>query len=345
MEEFELKPTIKGVDFDEASVQIGHSSGLESLISQNEDLAARLRVAIRSIASLENQNKDLAESYDQLRIRLAATQDQLLIWREKESIWQERIQKSEDQTSELKKRFPELLSMEEKLDRYRRYHERVKTQVKPYIHELKQYSEGLLVQIQELNQKLDQSQSDKQTLSHKISDLENRLDKTLASHHQVQVDLMESFEKDRIHLQNEIESLKELNSYLQNRSDRLDKSLSKQDNLENEVVAVRRKLDELHRTHESEISSLRQQYSSERQKLVERNLQAEEQQKEIEKLSAKNLELEKQRLQQDEQMTSLRYLWTARSEECEKLNLANQALEKLNAELSHKLNELKKGEI
>jgi predicted RNase H-like nuclease (RuvC/YqgF family) len=52
--------------------------------------------------------------------------------------------------------------------------------------------------------------------------------------------------------------------------------------------------------------------------------------------------LEKENRQYFEQLESLRFMWNAKNEENEKLKAAASALERLNLELSQKLNEIRK---
>jgi hypothetical protein len=47
----------------------------------------------------------------------------------------------------------------------------------------------------------------------------------------------------------------------------------------------------------------------------------------------------------EEQLTSLRYMWTSKCEETEKLKISLQSLEKINLDLSQKLNESRKGQV
>ena len=348
MQEFDLKPQLKGFenfDFETDQVQLTRSTGLEALISQNEDLAARLRVSIRNLTGVEMQNQSMKTELDQLQLRLSATQDQLLIWKEKESIWQERIQAAETELQQMKARFPDYLSMEEKLDRYRRYHERIKSQVKPYIHELKTYSESLAAEINQLTQELDNKEAINRDLIHKNSQLDARINQVLVAHQQIQIDLTESFEKERKEFIGEIELLKLSNQELEKKSNQLDESLEANDLLQNQIVSMKHRMDEFQNNHEKEIKQLREIHMLDKRNLTEKTLSLEDQIKQTQTLQNANSEYQMRLEQTEEQLTSLRFLWSAKSEEVDKLRMANQALERLNAELSVKLNEKTKGMI
>lgn len=57
----------------------------------------------------------------------------------------------------------------------------------------------------------------------------------------------------------------------------------------------------------------------------------------------KNLQKENRQFQ--DQLESLRYMWMAKNEENEKLKVALQSLERLNLELSQKINEMRQPEV
>ena len=130
------------------------SSSVESLISQNEDLATRLKVALRRLALLENENQKLGEEAQRARLSQTAVADQVLIFKEKDNLWKQKLQQAEKQKEIQTEKVLALQTKVEKLsaecDRYHKYHDRIKTQVKPYIHQLKEYSRSL----EEKNQQL-----------------------------------------------------------------------------------------------------------------------------------------------------------------------------------------------
>ena len=66
--------------------EILKSSSVENLISQNEDLMTRLKVALRRLALFENENQKLSDEAQRARLSQTAVADQVLIYKEKEGL-------------------------------------------------------------------------------------------------------------------------------------------------------------------------------------------------------------------------------------------------------------------
>jgi hypothetical protein len=125
----------------------------------------------------------------------------------------------------------------------------------------------------------------------------------------------------------------------------LDRTLERQDELENSVIALRRKKEE----QEKELSELgakyRTQTSELRQNLTEREFEVADLKTSLESWKTLAQASESRKNELEEQLTSLRYMWTSKCEETEKLKVSLQSLEKINLDLSQKLNESRKGQV
>ncbi|GIL17494.1 MAG: hypothetical protein BroJett040_12450 [Oligoflexia bacterium] len=326
-------------------IPLAKSNSLEALIHQNEDLSARLKVCLRRLSILESENYELLEKSKSASLGYSNLQDQLLIWKEKETAWQGRIHALESQVQEFTRRFPEYQTMQDTIERYKRYQEKIRTQVKPYINQLKEYSENLISQIRSLNSELSHKESFIIEQQKKFDQARKEFEQTLAASKQNENNLTRLFEIERAQLIHDIQNLKETNSVLESKTIRLHKSLERQDDLENEVVALKRVKEELENQVSNNFNQHQSNIRSIKQELTEKNLLLEVKSKELEDKSKILDELTKQREQSEEQLQSLRYLWSQKSEECEKMRLRIESLEKLNAELSRKLNETRKGEV
>ncbi len=330
------------VDFKNIPRDMRKSGTVEALISQNEDLMARLKVNLRRMTSLEDENRLLHQNFKDLTLSHASVSDQMLVWREKERIWKDRHNQLENELLTFKARFPDYQKLEAAVERYKRYQERVKTIFKPYLQQLKDYAQGLHKQVQALNQELNAKDAAIGSLEQRLHSTRDEKDQLAHLYEMNQNSLIEGFEREKANLQKEIQVLNESNQALEAKSQALDRSLERQDELENLVVSLRRNKEDYQKEIQTEIDHLRSANRELKAKLTENSLQIADLQVEREQLKAQTQSALSAREEMEEQMTSLRYMWTAKSEENEKLKISMASLEKLNLELSSKLNDLRK---
>src|SRR5690606_8484601 len=70
--------------------------------------------------------------------------------------WRREIQERENQLRELEGKAAQLPPLQDRLERYRKYQERIKSQVKPFVQQLKGYAESLAAEVQSLYAELAQ---------------------------------------------------------------------------------------------------------------------------------------------------------------------------------------------
>ncbi|MNL27286.1 Chromosome partition protein Smc [compost metagenome] len=227
------------------------------------------------------------------------------------------------------------------LERHQKYHERIKTQVKPYITQLKEYSKTQEIKSQEMENALSQREAQLRDLRHQIIDVTKNSLFQVETTEKKMKDMTEFYETQIQTLQKDLALLQNTQEELEMKSLKLHSSLERQDALENEVVALRRNKEEMREGLEKEILRLQDRTNE----LTKHNqkLGIEHADLQIRAVSddetIKNLQKDNRQLQ--EQMESLRYMWTAKNEENEKLKVAIQSLERLNLELSQKINEIR----
>lgn len=329
----ELPPTPNQVPATAAEIRSAKSSTVEAVLAQNEDLMARLKVTLRRLTALEEENDRLRELQNHARTQISALSDQLLVWQEKEGFWLQKNQKLEADMAALKKRFPEFEYMEEKLERYKKYHEKIRTQVKPYIQQLKGYAQNLALEIRKLNDEIEAKEVRRLEVEKRLHQLRTDIDDRLRQQDEQNRQLVQIYEQEKDRLRLELNELRKINVHLEDKADRLDAALTRQDELENLIVALRRSKEE----DEEQIRALKKTTTQDRCRIED--LEA--------KLKAADEEINRHKHraeQNEEQLTSLRFLWTSKSEEIEKLQVRIQSLEKINQELSFRLNQVRKGE-
>lgn len=328
--------------FKTPAAMITQSETVEALIAQNEDVTARLKMTLRRMTMMEEENRHLQTTLNDLKLAHAATSDQMLVWKEKEKIWKERTEKSEKNLQEFRERFPDFLKMEAKIEKLTRYQERVKTTIKPYLQQLKDYANSLHLQIQGLNSDLDVRDAQIADKDREIFVLKEKFEDQTRFYEINQNSLVTNFENEKDFLQREITALNENLAVAEEKAQRLNAALERQDELENLVISLRRNKDEFYAQTQAELSALRSFNGEAKQTLVEKDLMIADLKKELESLKAQNISSANKQQDLEEQIASLRYMWSEQSEEKEKMQISLASLEKINLELSAKLSELRR---
>lgn len=333
-------------DFSHLPKDILKSSTVENLISQNEDLMARLKVALRRLSLMEVENQKLTEDANKARLSQSSVTDQILIWKEKDGIWKHKVdqlEKEKDiQAEKARALAQKVQTMTSELTRHVKYHERIKTQVKPYISQLKEYSRTLEVKNQQLESTSESREALLRDLRHQIIEVtKNSRYQVEASEKKAQ-EMVQHYESQIDTLTHQLTQLQEVQEDLELKSLKLHTALERQDTLENEIVTLRRSKEDMKTRFENDLNRQAErliELTKQNQKLgvehADLQIRVVEDAQKIEKLERDNLQLQ-------EQLESLRYMWSAKNEEHEKLKVAAQALERLNLELSQKLNELRR---
>lgn len=317
------------------------SGTVETLLSQNEDLMARLKITLRRMTSLEEELHNAHSELRELKTSHSATQDQLLIWREKEKIWKEKNKEIEQELGEFKERFPEIKKMEYQLERYRRYQEKVKSTIKPYLQQLKDYAQSLHLEIQDLQKELHQKEALLHTSEKQVHTLREEKEQLEHFFQMNQNHLQESHEAEIESYRKSLAQLQAANTHLEMKAEKLNSSLERQDELENLVVALRRSREESDQKIQSEFEQMRDDLQRIRLHNSELGLQLTSVKNESEDAKETLHKERTLRYQLEEQLSSLRFMWTKKCEEFERLQLGHNSLEELNRELSQAMNKLR----
>lgn len=341
--------------------QSSKSGALENLIAQNDDLSTRFRVLLRRLSILEEENLRYVTENKEYKTQLTSVADQISISKEKESILRQRTLAAEEamdmSQSIVRKKEMEFAQMRtqewqekeqlkkhiEKVDKQRlnliRYRARIRLYVKPFIEGLKKINLDLKQFRTQQNKQIEFLNIQTQKISdhNKSLIMQHRADIKKADESKIHI--ITQFEKHQDDLKNELKTLKDLNSELVVRSEKLDKSLERQDYLENRVIQSERIITELKQKYADELDNLQKQFyywRNHAQSLEAQNHSLSERFNETLQSSNINKELSN-RLQ--EQLEAIRHLWTDSSQELTRLRHSNEALERLNSELCLKLNE------
>jgi chromosome segregation ATPase len=332
--------------------QSSQKTSFQALLSQNEDLTARLRVTLQNFAEKDQLNENLQQRNHDLESRFSALNDQILIWKEKEKIWrnkeanwenssrEEKI-RLEIETSLLRQKASQAEELELQVARFQKYQDKIKTSVKPYISQLKGYAKSLLEQTKSMNQTLIENEGTIEQLKRQLDNKQAALEAQGAKYENEKNQLILYFEDERTGLKKEIIDLRQMTEVLEEKSRLLNKSLERQDELENLVVALRRSKDEIIHNNVLELEKLRGNHKKVNEEISILRVRNEDMAKEVHRLSDKLNESEKNSEKIKEQLTSLRFQWTSKSQENDKLQLSVRSLEKINQDLSQKLKSLR----
>lgn len=370
--------SLSSLDFVPSKTNESHSSSsLMAVLSQNEELMARIKVLATRLSSQEEENKILQDQNNKIKKTLQTLEDhlciwkekekhwqtkesqhskmnqeneelqrsfnvlsdQILIWKEKEKLWIERSSAIEKRYKTIEEQIPHFQKLQMQAERSKKFQDKIKNQVKPYVKNLKMYAQALLAEVEQQKKLIEEKdfqllnlQTENLALAEKISQAQAQNDSIINS-------ALENIEKERTFLEKEIVSLRESNQSLRSKAVLLDRSLEKQDELENEVIAQRRQFDENLKKYREELDFIKKRHSEERQELASKRLELESVQNNLLSESSAKLELEAKNQAIEEQLSSLRFMWQDRCNENEKLKQSLKALESLNEEMSRKLNE------
>lgn len=316
-----------------------HSS-VETALAQNEDLMARLKVTLRRLTNTENENLELKKNITQLTRRMNSVDDDRAVWKSREQSLIEQIKAFEIRIVAQKSMSKEILDLKEKVSRYKKYQEKIRTQVKPYVQNLKNYADSLVREVQELHSELSRRENEVSELEEKAFNFETEL-RQIHEKHLLEVQrLTEHSEKSQQNLMSQNHHLQAEVGRLSAKAEKFDEMRLREDELENTLISLRREretsLQEM-RTREKELLN---ELGQARMKIIDLQTQNESwiEKNEVEK--SERARLESQIVGLQEQMSSLRFMWSEQTEEMEKLRASQSSLEKLNAELSRQLNQL-----
>ncbi len=324
------------------------SATVENLISQNEDLMGRLKVALRRLSSLELENQKFNEEANRARLSQTASADQLLVLKEKDQMWKARIDQYEKDKDVYTEKFrllhEKLMRTSAELDRHHKYHERIKHQVKPYIAQLKDYSKAQEDKCTGLVKDLEQREAQLRDLRHQMIELTKNSRIQIEHAERKNFEMTHFYETQIEKLTTENQEIKQHQLDLEDKAMRLNKALGRQDELENELVEMTRSKDDLRNRLEKD--GLRLQERNNELSRHNHKLGIEHADLQVRVLGdqEKISKFEKETAQLHDQLESLRYMWTAKNEECEKLHGGMSSLEKLNLELSQRINEIRQAQ-
>lgn len=339
------------------------SRTIDELMGQNEDLMARLMVALRRAGDLEAQLNLSLEAKGLFKNQLEQLQDQLLILKQKDEWASERVEAREEELNKLREDH-RLLETQ-----YAEYYLSSKTRIAQVKKELDQVyrslnrfkkHKGQLVRIathyrhlfrqskaaeQSLTQKMAEEKDVRKQLQiqlgqagERIQSLKQQMDEA-ASIYQRTLDVQKKQQA------NELASFKNEQIKISDLLIKIETEEAQKVQLQNEKLHIERQLDLLRQKTELETNELQQQLKNFRLEAKSKTIAVDHLESEKVELIDENNLLAKQRSELTHQVETLQSLWQAQQHQIEKLENKNRSLQNLNRQMSRQISDLRRSNV
>ncbi|MCB0364873.1 MAG: hypothetical protein H6624_05000 [Bdellovibrionaceae bacterium] len=343
---------------------IQRSAAVESLLQQNEDLMARLAVAIRRSSLIEEKLGKYEAAVQQLKDRNEVLADQLLVFREKDRVqglsrsqYEKQIREYKEKVALLEVQYAEYFAtskerqrrlsssvdqLSRRLGRYLRYRSQMQRATKKMRRELREQVQGLTTENEVLLQRLQQEEDRLFTLREKLSETVDHIQRQAQESEANQRQLVESYEAQFGQLKEQLKENQDRVLDLEGQLKDYEALYEEKISLENKLVAANRAVETTENGFNEEVRRLQVELADFRREAKEKSL-------EVARLTDQNLqeiaELEDLRLAKsrlEDQVESLQCLWRDANNQLEIQSEKNRSLQKLNQQLSTSLNERRK---
>lgn len=333
------------------------SRTVQTLLSQNQDLMARLTVALKRNIELEQKAEHQEDAYQRLQTQADSVKDQNEILSEKMKQADFEIGRLLDETSSLEKKFAELYTayqdkithiqtLSYRLHRFLKYKKKIRFLVRPFIQNLKFKIEALHHESIQLKEDILKKNETISELKTKLQESFEHIQKITQNFEKDQLQLVQYHENRFSEISQNFEALQanyaNANSKLSEQKKLIEELKENESSLQNKAVYYERQFTDLDIAHKA----LTQEYESEKKNNSQRiqmlELQNQElSQKYAETLAAKNkLAQENQTL--TDQLQSVQLLYQDNYQRTEDLKKMIEAQEQMNRELSQSLSEQRK---
>lgn len=314
---------------------------LETLLSIQDQNNEKLKITLRRLSIYENEIQDLKKKADELNHEKSNFGDQIFVLREKDKAAKLQIQSITEHCEILEVKNKLLLeniqAQSSEVNRLRRYQEKIKTQVKPYFLQLKDYSKNLEHQHTHLAEQLDQKELALQELRAQMNELIKNYQTQIDSDHLNISNITEAYEGEIHTLKNDIDELNRRLEFSEKESAQNKEYYNRFLDSENQKIELERLVER----KSQEIADLAENFKSQETDLKRLNYKHETENKDLKitlsLLNKENEELTQKNLDIEQQLESMKFLWNQKNKETDKLKSALEALEKINLELSRQL--------
>jgi chromosome segregation ATPase len=321
------------------------SATLETLLSQHEETLNRLKISLRRQSRLEDEIEQAKKQIAAYQAQLNEREDFKAVELEKQQLFAEKIIELQDANEKFRQELndkSEIISTLQNAQlRNDKYHEKIKVQVRPYIEKLKIFSSELQEKNKFLESQLHIKTIQLHELNVQIDSLSEHVQMQTAAQVKEQSEIVQSYEADLEFKSSVIEDLQAKISDLHEKNKKLMSSFDRQIQTENQLIETQRLFDTQRKSLEDEILRLQEANNQLNQSFTRSELERTDyhhrimtDEKELDEVKKTNLELQSQ-------LEGLRYMWNSKNDECDKYKRTLEALEKLNVDLSHRIQEIR----
>jgi hypothetical protein len=310
-------------DLDTLPYSVLHAGAVETLITLNEDLMARLKINIRRNSLLEQQILDKEKYEAEMADENRALLGQIELNKEKEQINREKAAETQMWRQSIEKSAHEIA-------RLRAYRRRIIRWIQPALAKAKQQQEQL-AKVININAIRDTQVAE---LRRHMTEVTATMQNQEKIHQRDQTTLVETFESQLKNLECELEKARP-------KAARFEDITAKSADMQNRVVFLERRNEELEIRSRDEITTLQEQlvkYRSEAKILAYETIELT---KDINSKNASIEELKKSLAQLQDQFESMQAVWAESQRRLESSKSQHETLNRLNQELSQQIKLLK----
>lgn len=320
----------------------GNSLSLETLLSIQDQNNEKLKVTLRRLSIYENEIAELKKKIEEVNHEKALTSDQVFVLREKDKASKLSINELAElnEVLEVKNAMltEKMQAQNVEIHRLQRYQEKIKTQVKPYFSQLKDYSKSLESQHKKTVEQMAQKELALRELRTQMNELIKNYTAQIDADNSKMSKITDSFENEILALKTE---LRETHAKL-GHSEQI---CAENQEYYNRFLEIENQKIELERLVESKYAETTQLTADFRTKEIELKKSTYKHETEnkdlritLSMLNKENQELTQKNLDIEQQLESMKFLWNQKNKETDKLKSALASLENINVELSKQLN-------
>lgn len=306
-----------GVNFRDIPSSALHSSTLESLISQNEDLMARLSMSLRKANQFEERSAVLEKENSSFRAKFETLREQYMILHEKDRLFSNRSQQLLEENGTVK-------AHQQKLEK-----------VYSELYVQAQAFQRKLMHLERYRARIRKAAPKIQEAAKRIAGLEEEFTEAKKALSMAHMQSVNSYEAKLADVRQQIDILR-------GKANERDQIFEEKVRIENQQVVETRQQQIYREETDAVLSHLQQENSEIRLQLKESLLRQESQRVELQELGGEIPALKDENKALRDQVESLQALWAHKQKELDQLEGKSKSLQKLNQSLSINLNQQRK---
>lgn len=332
----------KGVDFSEIPMAALKSATVEGLISQNEDLMARLSVALRKIHEMEEMQAVHEREKKALHSRFQTLRDQFMVLEAKDKTSVQRSLQQHQENLNLRQAggkieklygdlYHQAQALQVRLVRLERYRARIRKVTGPLREKAKRFA-----QIEQDSVEFRRSMNaEKIAMAEEFELKEARFEERIKTAQSEHMQTINAFETKLADAAQQIQAL-------QGKADERDRMYAELTRSENERIYEQRKFEQSRAEADRAAGQMEMETASLRMQLKDVLVDREAKVQELTRLTAELPNLRERNQNLIEQVESLQTLWNHKQRELDQFDEKNRSLQRLNQTLSVSLNQQRK---